>query len=62
MPKPDLVSAAEACQMVGVDRSTLLRWAKSGRLRPAMQVGSGKTGAYLFRRSDVKRLAAKSAA
>jgi excisionase family DNA binding protein len=51
---PDsLVSTAEAAAILGLERSTVLRWVREGRIAPAMKV-SGKTGTYLFRRADVE--------
>lgn len=56
-----LVPSAEACELLFCDRSTLTRWVKAGRLAPALRL-PGTTGAYLFNRSDVVRLAAERAA
>lgn len=61
MSHPDYVSAADACRIAGVDRSTLIRWAKKGRIEPVMRLGAARTSAYLFRRSDVEALAKKAA-
>lgn len=57
MPKTpdDLLGAAEVSQILRADRVTVHRWAKSGRL-PSQKL-PGKTGAYLFRRGDVKDFA-----
>jgi excisionase family DNA binding protein len=57
----DLVTTAEACEMLGVERSTLIRWTHAGRppkITPAerLTVG-GRYGAYRFRRADVEALA-----
>lgn len=60
--QPDLVGSAEACALLGgIDRSTLVRWVQAGRLVPAMRL-PGQTGAYLFRLTDVRRLAREVAA
>lgn len=59
MPQtPDLRSSGEACEVIGIDRSTLSRWIKDGTARPAMQL-PGKTGAYLFTPEEIERLAAE---
>jgi excisionase family DNA binding protein len=52
---PELIGSAEACDLLGIDRATLSRWAQSGRLTP-FHKGAGIRGAYLFRRSDVDQL------
>lgn len=56
MPKTtNLIGSAEACERLGVDRSTLTRWVQAGRIKPAMKM-PGARGAYLFRPSDVEAL------
>jgi predicted site-specific integrase-resolvase len=52
---PDLIGSAEACELIGVDRSTLSRWVTLGKITPAMRLPSPK-GAMLFKRADVERL------
>lgn len=63
MPTEDLtdttvefVSTAAAAKYIGIERSTLFRWVKKGRITPAMRV-SPDNGAYLFHRTDVEALA-----
>lgn len=58
----ELVGTTEACQILDVDDSTLSRWSDE-RLQPdarkievALRL-HGRTGAKLFRRSDVEALA-----
>lgn len=59
MPEtPRLLSSAEACKRINIDRSTLSRWIKFGEAVPAMQLPTDK-GAYLFTVEEVERLAAK---
>lgn len=50
------IASAEACELLGIDRSTLTRWVASGRLTPAFKA-PGLRGAYFFHRADVERLA-----
>lgn len=50
-----LVSTSEAGQILGVTAVTIQRWAREGVI--ASQKMPGKTGAYVLRRSEVKRLA-----
>ena len=57
---PDLIGAAEAAEIAGVKRSTITRWADTGRL-PTVTKLPGQTGAYLFRRSDVEALSQETA-
>jgi predicted site-specific integrase-resolvase len=52
----ELVGTAEACQILGIDRSTLTRWAAKGIVEP-VHVMPGAGGAKLFARSDILRLA-----
>ena len=62
MPKPDkLLSSAEVCDLLHIDRSTLSRWVAAGRIKPAHQL-PGRTGAFLFYGSDVSALAKAMAA
>lgn len=53
----ELIGTADVCALRGVNRSTVKRWVDSGRLTPAQKL-PGKTGAMLFRRSDVEGLTA----
>lgn len=63
MNKPTkLVGSAEACQMLNVNRSTLTRWAKAGRIKPQTRLSDHTNGALAFRRADVEKLAAERAA
>lgn len=64
MPKvtPDEVTTREALDILGFsDPSTVSRYVQIGKLTPSRKL-PGKTGAYLFLRSDVERLAAEMAA
>jgi len=47
----------EACEMVGVSRSTLLRWLKSGILEDASY--RDRRGWRLFSQADVRRIEAE---
>lgn len=58
---PNLDRASEVCERLGIDRSTLSRWVKSGRITPAMKL-DGLRGPYLFEPSEVERVAAEMAA
>jgi len=53
----DLRASVEACERIGIDRSTLSRWVKDGTAVPAMRL-PGKTGAFLFTDDEIDRLAA----
>jgi predicted site-specific integrase-resolvase len=52
----NLIGSAEVATRLGVDRATLSRWVKAGRLEPVVQL-PGRTGAMLFDPADVARLA-----
>jgi excisionase family DNA binding protein len=54
-PTVDLIGSAQACTLLGIDRSTLSRWVASGRLPLAMRL-AGPNGALLFHRADVAAL------
>lgn len=51
----DLINSAEAARMLDVSRATVLRLARSGRIKAAYR-GEGPTGAYLFRREDIEAI------
>ena len=53
---PTYIGSAEACRLLGIDRSTLSRWVAAGRLPLAMKVGTATNGALLFHRADVEAL------
>lgn len=52
----DLIGAAEAAGILGLERSTLTRWIHGGKIKPLTQL-DGKRGAYVFDRIDVEALA-----
>ncbi len=52
----ELLGVNEAAKIVGVSDRTIKRLAKSGVLPHAHKM-PGQTGAYLFRRRDVEKLA-----
>jgi len=56
----DLLTSAEVCAQLGVDRSTLSRWVASDRITPAIKA-PGLRGAMFFRPADVEALAAELA-
>lgn len=62
MNQDDLIGTAEAAAILGVDKATVTRWAQDGRLTVAGRVGTSLNAAMLFRRSDVERVKAGSAA
>lgn len=51
------LGTTEAAARLGVDRSTLVRWAQSGDLTPAYKA-PGKSGMYLFSAKDIEALTA----
>lgn len=53
----DLLSTAEAADMIGVAVATINRWAAKGKLPIAHKL-PGDTGAHLYDRSDVEVLLA----
>lgn len=57
----DLIGSTEACRILGIERSTLVRWVQMKWLKPASKL-PGPNGAYLYRRAEIERLAAQRAA
>lgn len=55
------LTTAEACEILAKDRATITRWVEAGKLTPAHKL-PGRTGAFLFSRADVEKLAAELAA
>ena len=45
---------SEVCQMIGISRSTLLRWLNSGILKDASH--RDRRGWRLFTKADIKRI------
>ena len=56
----DLISSAEAAQILGVHRATFNRRVVAGLIIPAVSI-PGPTGARLFHRSDIEAFAAETA-
>lgn len=53
----EIIGSAKAAEILGVDQSTLNRWAKSGRLPHLMKL-DGRTGGRLYDRAAVEAEAA----
>ena len=60
-PTDSLMTSAEVCDRLGIDRSTLSRWVASGRIAYVHKL-PGKTGPFLFTRKEVERVRAEYAA
>ena len=56
-----LIGSADACDILGIDRSTLIRWVQLGKITPVQRL-PGQTGAFLFARGDVDKRADEYAA
>lgn len=55
-PSAELLTSQQACDALGgIDRSTLVRWVQTDKIRPAMKL-PGRRGAYLFQRSEIDRV------
>ena len=50
-----LLSSAEACEILHVSRSTLIRWVAAGKIQAAQKL-PGQSGVYLFEPGEVTRL------
>ena len=51
----DFIGSREACDRLGIDRSTLSRWVAAQKITPALKL-PGERGAFLFRPADVAGL------
>lgn len=53
----DLISTGEAAKLLGVDRATVVRRARTGKIPVVAQldVEAGRGGAYVFDRNEVKK-------
>lgn len=56
-PITKMLTSAEACEQLNIDRSTLSRWVKSGRIETAHKF-PGKRGGFLFTVDQVRAAAA----
>ena len=50
-----LLSSAEACAILQVSRSTLVRWVAAGKIQAAQKL-PGQSGVYLFEPAEVTRV------
>lgn len=55
-----LMPSAEACDALGIDRSTLSRWVRIGTITPATKL-PGLRGPFLFDPAEVERVKAERA-
>lgn len=49
------IGTVDTCAILAIDRSTLSRWVKDGRIAPTLRL-PGKTGAMIFDRATVEAL------
>lgn len=54
----ELLTSAETCEALSIDRSTLSRWVASGRIQTAFKM-PGRTGGFLFAPTEVERVKAE---
>jgi excisionase family DNA binding protein len=50
-----LIGAAEAAEILGLQRSTLTRWIHRGAIKPLAKLDGGR-GAYVFDRAEILAL------
>jgi predicted DNA-binding transcriptional regulator AlpA len=50
---PELVTTAEAAQMMGVGQRTLWRWSRCGVAPRPLKIGLGRQGAVRYRRREL---------
>lgn len=58
LEQTELIGSAEACALLDVDRSTLVRLIHAGKLQPRAKM-PGANGAYVFDPSAIEALAAE---
>lgn len=58
---PVLLTSAEVCDLLDIDRSTLSRWVALGRISAAVKL-PGLRGAFMFDPEEVDRVKAEVAA
>lgn len=56
----DLIGSREAARILNIDRSVLVKRVQAGKVQPRLKLESA-TGAYLFDREYIERLAAERA-
>lgn len=56
MSDHDLIGSGEAASILGVDKTTVIRWANKNRLTPVVRA-PGPYGAFLFSRQQVVQIA-----
>lgn len=52
---PELIGSADVCALLGIERSTLIRWVQLGQVKYTIKM-PGKSGAYLFDPEYIARL------
>lgn len=57
MRHEDLIGTVEAARLIGRSPRTIHRLVHSGVLAPAVVAPGGNSGVYLFKRSDIERIA-----
>lgn len=55
------IGSAAVCDLLGVDRSTLVRWVQREKIAPVFKL-PGSNGAYVFDRAAVEQLRAEQTA
>lgn len=51
----EVIGTVEAAATLNVDRTTLVRWISRGKVKPFVR-GTGRTGEYMFLRSDIENV------
>src|SRR4051794_41475523 len=55
-PPQKLTGSMAASKILGIDRATLTRWVKSGRITPRARIGSAFNATMVFDERDVRQL------
>ena len=60
-PTGRTLTTAEVAELLGITSSAVVKAVSAGRIKPTRKL-PGRTGTYMFRRSDVERLAGERGA
>lgn len=55
---PTILTSAEVCALLHINRSTLTRWVAAGRITPETKL-PGIRGAFIFSAAEVERVRAE---
>jgi excisionase family DNA binding protein len=60
MTNPDPITTAEAAEILGIHKATVIRWIEAGVITNSRKL-AGATNTYLLDRAEIEKLAAEKA-